>query len=205
MMMAKKFRWICPECGSGKNIGARPRRNASDRFCFPCSERVGVLVERACPVLDRKRGAGIERTKAKRERKVERESARFMFHGVDIRKITKRVWRVARTIEPMRKDAPRVDVRYSQSSFGGRAWPWEHRFLINRGKKYTLPIDATTRVIIHEIAHLIAYRRGYVKPHGDTFCGVLTELETACVERGIIKSESDIHADAVDSDLTEGA
>jgi len=74
----KRYRWVCPQCGVGKNLGARPRANATARFCIACSERGGILVERVAPKLVARRAAGRERSKAKQQKK--RQTAR---HGAE--------------------------------------------------------------------------------------------------------------------------
>ena len=49
MTKTKKKRWVCPQCGVGKLGLQRPRKNDIIRYCFPCSEKAGVLVERVSP------------------------------------------------------------------------------------------------------------------------------------------------------------
>ena len=72
MAKAKQYRWTCPECGKAKLAGKSPRRNATVRYCLPCSDHTGSLVARSCPVLD----AARERGKAKSEAKLQQKRAR---------------------------------------------------------------------------------------------------------------------------------
>lgn len=46
MPKPKRYRWNCPQCGSGKLLGKRPKKNATGRYCLDCSEKTGYLVER---------------------------------------------------------------------------------------------------------------------------------------------------------------
>lgn len=58
MAAAKRVRWECPNGLHPGVLGStRPRKNATVRFCLPCSEVEGVLVERVAPALERKRAA----------------------------------------------------------------------------------------------------------------------------------------------------
>lgn len=66
--MTGKHRWVCPKCGSGVLAGKAPRTNATARYCLPCSAKSDTLVERTCPVLDRKREEKADRHRARMER-----------------------------------------------------------------------------------------------------------------------------------------
>lgn len=46
MAKAKRKRWVCPLCKVGKLGLQRPRRDDVIRYCFPCSEQTGRMVER---------------------------------------------------------------------------------------------------------------------------------------------------------------
>ena len=69
------------------------RQDDVRRYCLPCSESTGRLVERVCPALERRRKASKERasgrTKAAREREVRRRF--FLADGTDVRRIERRV------------------------------------------------------------------------------------------------------------------
>lgn len=66
MGKSKRKRWVCPLCNVGKLGLQRPRKNDVIRYCLPCSEKTGRLVERVSPsdISARKR-----KEKAKAERK----------------------------------------------------------------------------------------------------------------------------------------
>lgn len=71
--MTGKHKWVCPECGSAVLAGKAPRQNATARYCLDCSAKSDTLVERTCPVLDRKRAESEERRRCRAAR--EREAA----------------------------------------------------------------------------------------------------------------------------------
>jgi hypothetical protein len=73
--MANK-RWTCPQCDSGKLAPSRPRRDDTRRYCLPCSEKTGRLVERTCAALERQRGVAKERATRKRQAATERAKAK---------------------------------------------------------------------------------------------------------------------------------
>lgn len=67
-------RWECPN-GHAAVLGPkRPRRDSIVRFCLPCSEEAGRLVERTAPVVERRSKALAEKREAKEAAK--REAAR---------------------------------------------------------------------------------------------------------------------------------
>ena len=94
--------WRCPDCGNQKRAPGKPRRNDVRRFCLPCSQRTGYMVERVCPVLETKRAKAkakvsakgkAVRAKATAVRKIKKASADDMYFvdGVDVRPIYKRM------------------------------------------------------------------------------------------------------------------
>lgn len=68
MGKSKRKRWVCPLCNVGKLGLQRPRKNDVVRYCLPCSEKTGKLVERFSPsdISARKRK---EKSKAERQAK----------------------------------------------------------------------------------------------------------------------------------------
>lgn len=84
--------WRCP---NGRHPAvrapARPRRNASARYCLACSAASATLVERVCESLERERTQR-KATRTKRRTKAQltaeqRIAARFTVGGVDLRKL----------------------------------------------------------------------------------------------------------------------
>ena len=94
--------WRCPDCGNQKRAPGKPRRNDVRRFCLPCSQRTGYMVERVCPTLEKKRtkvkakvsakGKAV-RAKATAVRKIKEATIEKTFYidGVDVRPILKRM------------------------------------------------------------------------------------------------------------------
>jgi len=94
--------WRCPDCGNQKRAPGKPRRNDVRRFCLPCSQRTGYMVERVCPTLEKKRakvkakvsakGKAV-RAKATAVRKIKKASVndQYFYGGVDVRPIYKRM------------------------------------------------------------------------------------------------------------------
>jgi hypothetical protein len=65
-MASPKTRWECPN-GCGAVMGPRrPRKDDVRRYCLPCSEESGRLVERVAPVVEKERKAAAERAAKKR-------------------------------------------------------------------------------------------------------------------------------------------
>lgn len=92
----------CPACGVTKLSPARARRDDVRRFCLPCSEASGRLVERVSPARLRKeakakaarRAEANARAQLKRAWRAE-ERARWVHNGFDIRPLAIRIWRAA--------------------------------------------------------------------------------------------------------------
>lgn len=169
-------RWVCPE-GCGNNVLApeRIRKDNVLRYCLPCSERTGKLVERICPAVEARR----ERAKAKRqeksaaERAAERESF-LLSDGTDVRKLVKRAKRLRawsfegdHVAAAVRRCRYEIDLSYARE-YRGLAWP--DKIQVWFGKETHVSVAMT--VIVHELAHVannaIAYKRGERKvPHHD--------------------------------------
>lgn len=64
-------KWTCPRCEDTILAPDRPRKDDVRRYCLPCSEKTGRLVERACPARERER----ERKKRQRSEAAKRKRA----------------------------------------------------------------------------------------------------------------------------------
>jgi hypothetical protein len=72
-MKAKNRRWQCPnDKHPGILAPGRLRKNDIRRFCLECSKEAGVLVERTCPALDKRRE---ERERVHRRKQQQRRAA----------------------------------------------------------------------------------------------------------------------------------
>ena len=69
-------RWVCPKCDVGVLAPIRPRKNNVLRYCLPCSQVTGKLVERFCPSLDDARNAKAAKADAKKAAKAEAKKAK---------------------------------------------------------------------------------------------------------------------------------
>lgn len=178
-----KLRWNCPECGRGVLLGPAPRKNATARYCLPCSEKKGTLVERVSPVLERKREAARLRANERERKKLAKARAKFMVDGHDLVKELARIWTIARRLEPnLRLKPPLLTVNKREVTVdsegrrwghytSGRAWRSQHRIHITAGVR----ASEVQEVLVHEVAHFLGFARGD-QGHGDTFNAALTEL-----------------------------
>lgn len=70
-------RWRCPKCGGVRLAPSAPRADDVRRFCLPCSEKGGRLVERVCVVREAAQArAAAEREEAREANARAREEAR---------------------------------------------------------------------------------------------------------------------------------
>lgn len=183
-------RWTCPK---GEHPGVlapgRLRKNDIRRFCWPCSVKAGVLVERVCAA----NAAQGERAKARAERKAkakrraaartraataERQRAREVIDGLDVARELERLWahglRLRGDVMPRR--IPIVTVSRSDAHAGGVSGHATHD-----GRKIHITAGtATTRVrvasvLAHEVAHMMAPGES----HSEVFWAVFQELVAA--------------------------
>ena len=180
----KKYRWKCPTCETGRLLGPRPKKNATALYCLPCSSKKGTLVMMICPALEIRRTRGRERSVVKTKRKKTRVDAIYMVGEFDIRKMHKRVWKIAHKIEPyISLRPPRLVIKYGSDyarTLGTAHYGYRGTVMIKRGpKKNTRSVEKITAILIHEIAHFIADARGG-GTHDDYFRGAMIELEDAC-------------------------
>lgn len=166
-----RVRWQCPNGIHPGVLGSRrPRRDDIIRYCLPCSEKTGRLVERVAPALERERDSGAERaaTKAKakrqrdaatRERKRQAETERYTVEGVDLREELKRLARLRAfggRSGPLVTNPPTFDISrrtVMPRSTLGWASPWDNRLVVSTWPGMTLADAKET--LVHELAHLV--------------------------------------------------
>ena len=177
--MSKQHRWICPSCGSGALLGSRPRRNATSRYCLPCSTRTGYLVERDCPTLNAKRAEKHERKAAlvveHKARERVKADAKVTFAGINVRDETRRVIAVARTLgkmPPVRSVV--IRTRREGRHTSGYARYSGHIVLTLSHEAAPCAIKA---LIAHEVAHVL--HGGVDGPHSESYWTCLAELVEA--------------------------
>jgi len=181
MAKTKMKRWVCPLCGSGKLAPSRPRKDDTRRFCLPCSEKTGRLVERTCPALDKERSVKETMRKAKKAVKAvkaeQAHRAKVSYLGFNFETLAEIMWRI-----PSNKrrtwDVPEVTVsRYTVAPrIQGRGWYNGSRVKVNvlnpseRGYHRLTPTARTHHLassistLLHEMVHAMGVRH-----HGRDF------------------------------------
>lgn len=183
MSAAKRYRWVCPDCGGAVLGSSQPRKTSIVRYCLDCSRRTGYLVERSCPVLDRARTEKRERddarrtarekreraaARAKRERDAERakrerdraeEAARESrrYRGVDLDVEARRLWATA-ALSAYHRGAPlpTIDLRRRRRGGYSSGRAWTRRVTMTIGGSLT----EVLMVLAHELAHSAVERTG---------------------------------------------
>lgn len=188
MPKAKKYRWNCPECGTGKLLSSRPRKNATARYCLPCSEETGYLVERVSPALERKRAQKTAQRaqRAKRERartatvrqdRAAAVEAKWFSDDKDMRVTIREICvsipflrdrgvTVSRTAEKIIKHAS----LFNRDGTTGSAWRGSPNHpgsvSLNFGKDYARSWD----LALHELLHAIGFKHGPEMTHALLVC-----------------------------------
>ena len=152
--------WVCSNPNHpGIRAPGRMRRDDIRRFCWPCSQETGYLVERHAPALERKRKEAKAqrqaREQAQRQRQRDARRAREVIDGVDVGK------EIARLIKlpALRDELPRRlrdqpvpwTLHRSSGVYSGRAWP-HNRIHLTLGD---VPAAEVKMIICHELAHYV--------------------------------------------------
>lgn len=74
--------WRCPICDSGIRAPERMRRNNALRYCFPCSAKAGVLVERVCPSKEQERAKDAAAKKLRETKEKEKQAAKRAAYAI---------------------------------------------------------------------------------------------------------------------------
>lgn len=163
MATPKRYRWVCEGGHKGVLAPGRMRKNDVRRFCWPCSEAAGVLVERICPALDAKRTTKAVQRKTKAAAARERARAKAKAADPhDLRGWYKRFQRLEAFRPPTRywswSDC-NLTLRGGHQRSGTARGSYE---IVLRGVQH--PSRAwLVAALIHEMAHIIACGGG----HGD--------------------------------------
>lgn len=187
MANPKRYRWVCPNCGSGKLIGKQPRKNKTARYCLPCSEGTGYLVERVCPALEKKRDASSEAAARRVAKKVEAERAKFHFDdgGVEPFDILGEFYRLQR-FAPFRKlDWSRwsLKLRRCKKPQNRHGFCSPSRREISISLWEGLDRSDVKETLIHEMVHAVVRgQRTGPRWHGDKFRGTLDEASRKCFD-----------------------
>jgi hypothetical protein len=172
---ARTYRWVCPNCGAGKLAPSRPRKDDVRRYCLPCSERTGRLVERLSPSLERQRREATERRqKAAKRKRASKSTARRKYRETAVQRAQEReqalglphrlTWyiRTFAKLETWREQALEdvdVKIRWSDRHYRGSSG---HAKLGWGEVVMTIGPSATgagaLELLLHELAHQAAYR-----------------------------------------------
>lgn len=170
-------RWVCPSCGAGKLAPGRARKDDVRRYCLPCSERTGRLVERSVPsavaARERKDAARREAAKREREREAARLTARHMAAGVDIRPEWARLCRLPYVRSLLPRGVPPITVAWSTL----KDYVTGHARYSGTRVHFTFYEGASRAevraLLAHELAHVIAPQKGHGEAFRRTFALVL--------------------------------
>ena len=152
-------RWKCPTCNSGVLAPGKPRRIDVRRYCLDCSAKSGVLVERVCPTLDKRRVVSKAKSTAKAKEKRVKSSEKYIVEGYDIRRAFKPV---ATLLDSNKNDIipPRVRchperIKHTRFKVWRRAGPWSSGWASGWNIHLTLgqKLDDALFVLIHEMVH----------------------------------------------------
>lgn len=180
--MAMK-RWRCPNCGSGKLAPGRARKDDTRRYCLPCSERTGRLVERACPALDARRDAKAtarkETTQRVKGRERERLTKRAVVEGLDVREEWKRLCSLG-VVRLRLRDQGRRSIPLTIGRTALKGHTTGHAYYAGP-VHVTLPEGCTrgqaAAILAHELAHSVASH--HAEHHGEgwrrTFALILAD------------------------------
>lgn len=154
---AKRYKWTCPECDHTKLAPGRMALDHPLRFCLKCSGEPGRthMVRRVCPVLDRKRAG-------KTKRRADRARQKRQKRASDPKEIARRLVAKYKKLESWRDDARSVTIKGIWRN--GSTWETGHADITRGEIHLTLGEHEPGwhALIIHEIAHVVAWRRGLV-------------------------------------------
>ncbi len=176
---AQRRRWICPVCKSGKLAPSRPRKDDTRRYCLPCSDRSGRLVQRSCPSVERKAAAKSERRAQTKLHESARRCEGETLSGVHIPSAARVLWslpvmRDARAEFGRSRQLPEIRIRRRSDGFtSGRAFPSQHRIVLSIGEGVSAV--AIKELLLHELAHIVCPSREH---HGSEFRRVLCQAAT---------------------------
>lgn len=170
-------RWVCTECGTGKNGPQRPRMDNVIRYCLPCSEKQGVLVKRVAPALEKKRAASASRSRDKAAAKRDKQRAADTWGGIHIPTEAKKIWRLLKPYHKGTKALPPIRIRKrSDYSYSGHCKFGDEVVL---SMHPDLDPSDVWGLLAHELVHEVR-RNGWSGDrrtvHDERFYTILTDL-----------------------------
>ncbi len=181
----KRVRWECPNGEHAGVLGStRPPKDSIVRYCLPCSEATGRLVERVAPALERKRAAKTAARKTRAQKKQARDEAKMR----EWPNVLTLLFPKIKALKCWRKEVKHatLELRYSKTrSFSpGHAHYLSGRITMTAGSD----VGGAIETLVHELAHIAHFERyerkryfsydrenSQRKPHGSRFYGVLFE------------------------------
>lgn len=162
-------RWVCPSCSAGLLAPDRPRLDDVRRYCLPCSQRSGRLVQRACPALERERAQRAERSKeraaAKRSKERQRAEAARSHSGVNIDREAAKLWRLMAPYHRGRA-LPEIEIRRRPAGYStGRASSRRVVMTLGAGE----PPCGVLMLLAHELAHSACPGSGHQERWADCY------------------------------------
>ena len=171
--------WVCSNPNhQGVRAPGRMRHDDVRRYCWPCSQESGYLVERHAPALERKRAGAKaqrqEREQTRRQRAREQRTAREVIDGLDVGKEIARLIKLPalRDELPARlrdKKVPWTLDRSRSGGYSGRAWP-RSRIHLTLGD---VPAAEVRAIMCHELAH---YALSWDEHHSDRWARCYARL-----------------------------
>lgn len=197
-------RWKCRRCDSGVLAPSRPRSDDVRRFCLPCSEKTGRLVQRYCPSLEKERA----KKRSKKTLAQAKAAARQSKKNERSRK-AQAFFRRAKRLKCWAGDVKHATL-YAQEKRDKRA-PYANR---TPGTAYPHSGKITITVgfdeadmqgtILHEMAHIAQGCRQGTADHGDGFRSVYLEAVREIVGDDFTLSAKGLgHVYYMDCDVTE--
>jgi len=163
-MTAAQRNWVCTQCGSTKRGPARPRKDATVRFCLDCSAQSIRLVMRTCPSKEKRTAARAASAKAQRSAAAARKRTRFVekfrVGPYDLIRELYRFWQLPsirearnlpRRIVPgaFQHTPPTLNVRRRRTYNGTSGRAWARRIHLTVGCNP----EAAIIVLLHEVVH----------------------------------------------------
>lgn len=158
-------RWKCPVCANGLLAPSRPRMNDVRRYCLPCSEETGKLVQRIAPALEKKRAtqkvkasakASAKRATASKKTAPAKQQARIDAQRAKmIHKEAEKIWGLMAEFHGGKR-LPTINIVRAQNR--GRQYGFAHSswnsIQVNVDRDQTkLRSRRVWEVLAHELAH----------------------------------------------------
>jgi predicted SprT family Zn-dependent metalloprotease len=189
--MTKQVRWKCAICNHGLLAPSKPRKNDVRRYCLPCSEETGKLVERVAPALEKKRSVTKEKqiTKAKAQRQkraVATKTKKQIDKDTSVRqaifeKEADKIWKLLQPFHQNRISRPKIRIittRQPRGASGVYYWGMNEATVRITKHNETENFVRDWKVLAHELCHAVQTRQVREKEgnHGRTFYKMLRHV-----------------------------